>query len=117
MSIRVSGLQGLQPVLTFVTMIILGVVVARFLVQDECLRAPIIIFSFVMGMIIAAFELRIIINRNRMATSDPPLSMKEEDVKKRMARFVAELFDEDIPFDELEEKQNEGIDEINNLEK
>ena len=54
-------------------------------------------------MIIAGLELRSNITRRRMEAEVRKPKITSEEAKKKLARFVADLFDEDIPFDELEQ--------------
>lgn len=107
MSFNMSKSEGFQPVISLVSIIILGVIIAEYIVQNDTWTAPIIIFSFLLGLAIAVIELRLIIKKNRTRSTDKPDKKEELDTKERLARFVADLFDEDIEF-ENEEIQNES---------
>jgi len=108
MSVRLSKTDGLSPIVTFVSMIVIGVVIAVYVNQNPSLRGIIIIFFFIIGLIVAALELRAIIGRKRTqqkyATKSPAVNL---DAKDRLARYVADLFEEDIPFDELSAEEAE----------
>ena len=93
-----------QPVVTFIVIITLGIVLAVGVNNNENYRLPIILISFVLGFIIAALELRAIvrISRESVENSDSKLSRDEQ-----VARYISDLFEEDIPFDELEENSDQ----------
>ena len=92
-----------QPVVTFIVIITLGIVIAVGVNNNENYRLPIILISFVLGFIIAALELRAIvrISRESVENNDSKLSRDEQ-----VARYVSDLFGEDIPFDETEENNH-----------
>jgi hypothetical protein len=113
MSIGMPKAAGLQPVVSLVSIIVLGVVIARYIVEDESLRLPIILFSFFLGIVVAALELRVIVRQSKeLEQIEREQNIPEEEVKKRLARFVADLFDEDIPFDELDEKEKNSLSQL-----
>lgn len=102
--------------LTFLSVIIIGVILAVYVVKDEQYRAPIIITFFLLAFFLTGLELVAIVKHsNKIAEQEKKVKKNkkgkkknkiEEELKQRelkMARYVAELFNEDIPFEELED--------------
>lgn len=99
-----QDITRIQPVISFISIVIVGLIIAIYIVEDENYRAPIILGSFVLGIIIVAFELRAMVNYSEKLG-------KNKKTKKSYYAFerkVADLFNEDIPFDELEEEREKN---------
>ncbi len=92
------------PVLTLITFIILGIIYSKFILSDKSYTLWVIIISFIIGMFLSAIELRFILKLKSRSNVTNQLSDKE--IEWRMAKYVANLFDEDIPFDKLEKNNN-----------
>ena len=107
--------------LTFMSIMIIGVIIAVYVVKDEKYRAPIIISFFILSVFLTGLELASIVRasnkienqegkkrkkkkRGKKAIEDDERDNKEKEMK--LARYVADLFDEEIPFDELEDNAN-----------
>ena len=104
---KVSRPSVFIPVLTFLSITIVGIIIIQYIIPDTEYRLPIILFSIVLAFIVAGIELRGIV-RYKVPKEN---TVSEEEAEMQMARFVAEIFDEDIPFDEIErEKQSENSD-------
>lgn len=90
-----------QPVVTFIVIITLGIILAVGVNKNENYRLPIILISFFLGFFIAGLELRTMIRLSRefSTTNDHELTRDE-----KVARYVADLFEDDISFNE---QQNE----------
>lgn len=86
-----------QPIMTFVGFIALGVVIAVYINTNASYRLPIILLGFLSGFIIAGAELRAIVKHSQSSNEDNYELSREE----KVARYVADLFDEDILFDEI----------------
>jgi len=98
----------INPIVTFTSIIVFGVVIALFVVNDDSFIGPIIILSFVIGGIVTAFEIRVLIRRRKFEKTEKS-DEKRMDKKEKLARFVSDLFEDDIPFDEPEvDKKSEG---------
>ncbi len=102
---RISRPSVFIPILTFLSITIIGIIVIQYIVPDTQYRLPIILFSIVLAFIVAGIELRGIV---RYKVPKEKI-VSDEEAEMKMARFVAEMFDEDIPFDEIEkERQSEN---------
>lgn len=95
-----------QPVVTFVGFIALGVIIAVYINTNPSYRLPIILAGFLVGFTIAGAELRSIVNKSKNVEETDQDNLSRDD---KVARYVAELFDEDIPFDDstLDKDPNE----------
>ncbi|MCE7736823.1 MAG: hypothetical protein GPJ54_18210 [Candidatus Heimdallarchaeota archaeon] len=87
-----------QPIMTFVGFVALGVVIAVYINTNANYRLPIILFGFLAGFIIAGAELRAIVRQSQNSSEPNDKELSRDD---KMARYVADLFDEDISFDEI----------------
>ncbi|MDH5645499.1 MAG: hypothetical protein OEZ01_05800 [Candidatus Heimdallarchaeota archaeon] len=102
--------------MSFLSIIIIGIVISQYLVKDESSELPIIIGSIVLALLVAIIELRVMVRSYKTAPTivmSKPLT--EEERKDRLARFVAELFKEDIPFEEVDQqnKSNTSDNDLN----
>lgn len=97
------------PILTFLSITIIGIIVIQYIVPDTQYRLPIILFSIVLAFIVSGIELRGIV-RYKVPKSN---IISDEEAEMNMARFVAEMFDEDIPFDEIERERQSKNSENN----
>ena len=103
LSVNYKSSEGLTPIITFVSVLIIGVIIAVYVVDDESMRLPIILGSFFIGIFLAVLELRAIIGKNRikeMSVNKNKDGLEERE--KRLAKAVADLFEEDFD-NELEE--------------
>ena len=104
--------------LTFISVIMIGVILAVYVVKDEQYRAPIIISFFLLAFFLTGLELvSIVKHSNKMEEQEKKERKRGKGKKKdkkieetrkkqkelKMAKYVAELFNEDIPFEELED--------------
>ncbi|MCY3411484.1 MAG: hypothetical protein INQ03_07635 [Candidatus Heimdallarchaeota archaeon] len=104
--------------LTFLSFAIIGIIVAVYIVKDEKYRAPIIIGFFLLGAVITGMELAALVKKSNQMPSlskEDKKKLKEKRADKdrlererelRMARYVAEVFNENIPEEEFEEKED-----------
>ncbi|MDH5402365.1 MAG: hypothetical protein OEY49_07735 [Candidatus Heimdallarchaeota archaeon] len=116
MSVQTSKIGILNPIMSFLSIIIIGIVISQYLVKDESSELPIIIGSIVLALLVAIIELRVMVRSYKTAPTivmSKPLT--EEERKDRLARFVAELFKEDIPFEEVDQqnKSNTSDNDLN----
>lgn len=88
--------SGAQPLLSFITIVILGIIIAVRINHNQSLIAPIILFSIIIGFTLTIFELRII---GRQSLKDTPSTsrMSNEERERRLAMMVSEAFKEDFP--------------------
>ncbi len=93
-----------QPVVTFIVIITFGIILAVGVNKNENYKLPIILVTFLIGFLIASLEFRTLIRTSRQ-TSDSDESKLSRDEK--VARYVAEMFNEDIPFDEIQEENDQ----------
>ena len=93
-----------QPVVTFIVIITIGIVIAVGVNNNETYRLPIILISFALGFLIAALELRAIVRISRESVENTASKLSRDE---QVARYVSDLFEEDIPFEELEEKNDQ----------
>jgi len=107
MAANLSKADAVTPFVTFISMIVLGVVIAEYIVTNKALEVPIILFFFFAGVLVTYFEMRAIIHRRKLQSAYiKNTSLSDDEVEDRLARFVADLFDEDIPFEESSEDEN-----------
>ena len=100
-----SRTNFINPIVTFTTIIVFGVVVALFVVKNDALIAPIIILSFIVGGVVTGFEIRRMVKKSIVPIKEKS-DEKEMDQKEKLARYVSDLFEEDIPFDKDENDQD-----------
>jgi uncharacterized membrane protein len=100
---RISRPSVFIPVLSFLSITIIGIIIIQYIVPDPQYKLPIILFSIVLAFIVAGIELRGIV-RYKVPKENV---ISDEEAEMNMARFVAEMFDEDIPFDEIEKEKQE----------
>lgn len=103
MQSRISRPSVFIPVLSFLSITIIGIIIIQYIVPDPQYKLPIILFSIVLAFIVAGIELRGIV-RYKVPKENV---ISDEEAEMNMARFVAEMFDEDIPFDEIEKEKQE----------
>ena len=102
-----NRMESLTPITSFIAVLVFGIVLAVYIVPDESMRLPIILLSFFAGILIAAMEMRVIVRRSRtLEMIGTKSKLQDEEVKQKLARFVADLFDEDIPFDDDDDKSD-----------
>ncbi len=89
---------GIQPIISFISFTIIGIVLAVTVFQNSPWKVPVILLGMVIGGTWAYFELKRMIKVSKGAVSQPVVS--KEKAKINLAQHVAELFDEDIPFEE-----------------
>ena len=106
---RISRPSVFIPVLTFLSITIIGIIIIQYIVPDPQYKLPIILFSIVLAFIVSGIELRGIV-RYKVPKEN---IISDEDAEMNMARFVAEMFDEDIPFDEIERERQSKNSEDN----
>lgn len=117
MAANLSRADAIAPIITFISVIVLGIIISEFILTKDAYQLPIILFSFFAGLLIGALELRAVIGRKRIEASQTTRTrLTNEEAKNKLARYVADLFDEDIPFDEIENKDKE-LSENENKEK
>ena len=103
LSVNYKSSEGLTPIITFVSVLIIGVIIAVYVVDDESMRLPIILGCFFIGIFLAVLELRAIIGKNRIKEMSVNKNKDAiEEREKRLAKAVADLFEEDFE-NELEE--------------
>ncbi|MHA2248737.1 MAG: hypothetical protein ACXAD7_00175 [Candidatus Kariarchaeaceae archaeon] len=100
--------RGFQPVLSFVSITILGIILAQYVFPSW--KIQIILMSIILGGTVAAIELRSIVKSGRK-TVPRKNKISDEEAKLKLAKYVAEVFDEDIPFDDSKPKQTQNTDE------
>ena len=103
MAANFSKVDGVTPLITFASMIILGVIISKFVITEQRYKLTIILFSFLAGLFVASMEMRAIIGRRRREKSNSAPKLSEKEHKQKLARYVADLFDEDIPFEEFDD--------------
>ncbi|MHA2031355.1 MAG: hypothetical protein ACW99A_01140 [Candidatus Kariarchaeaceae archaeon] len=99
----------MQPIVTFIGFITLGIILAVYVNTNEGLRLPIILISFLLGLLIAAAEIRVMVKKTSEKTNQEDTKISREE---KVARYVAELFNEDIPFDEEEKYSTSDSEEL-----
>lgn len=105
---------------TFLSISVIGIVIATKIVKNPSLTPFIIVFAIIIGGIIAGMELALVVRRSNQSieklTNEERIARKEKrktnkelvkEQKKRIeelrvAKYVAELFEEDIPAEEFE---------------
>ena len=109
MASNFSRADGIGPIVTFVSMIVLGIVISVYIVKNDSLQLPIILFFFFLGILLAALEMRATLGRKRRQNSGiSQVKVSDKEAKDRLARYVADLFEEDIPFDDLDEDEQKN---------
>lgn len=88
-----------QPIMTFIGFITLGVVIGVYVNTNASYRGPIILLGFLAGFIIAGAELRAIVKQSQSSNEDSDNGLSRDE---KVARYVVDLFDEDISFDEIQ---------------
>ncbi|NHJ32140.1 MAG: hypothetical protein FK732_04700 [Asgard group archaeon] len=96
-----SNNTGFQPIFTFVSIIILGIILAQYVLTAW--KVQIILLSIFLGGLIAALELRNIARSSRKKVKRKN-KISDEEAKEKLARYVADIFDDDIPFKEENKK-------------
>ncbi len=91
---------AIQPLISFMVIVILGIIIAQYVVAVSFWKFPIILLSFILGGILAIMELKRISKPSVNYPRKKKLSIEEK--KRNLAKYVAEVFDEDITFDEIE---------------
>ncbi len=124
MSIYQSNPTKINAGFTFLSVSVLGIIIAVYIVKNPVLTPYIIVLSIIVGGIIAGMELALVVRKSNR--ENPPLTREERLAKKekrkvdknkvqmeldrekelKMAKYVASIFDEDIPFDEIESNEN-----------
>lgn len=94
----------IQPVVTFIVIITFGIILAVGINNNENYRLPIILASFLIGFLIAALELRTLVRTSRQITDNDESKLTRD---QKVARYVAEMFNEDIPFDEFQDANDQ----------
>lgn len=101
----------LVPIVSFISIIVLGVIFATRILPEQYQLAMILI-SIVFAFFVSAVELRSIL---RMTATRSKLEkqevLSEEEREIYTAALVAEIFEEDIPKEEYEKKLKEIKDE------
>ena len=104
MATKIGQNSQAQPVVTFIVIITFGIVLAVGINHNEDYRLPIILISFILGFAIAGLELRTLIRISRESSSTNESKLTRDE---KVARYVADLFEDDIPFDEIQNEENE----------
>ena len=94
--------SGSQPLLSFITIVILGIIIAVRINHNQSWVAPIILFSIIIGFTLTIFELRIIGRQSLQGTSTAS-TMSNEERERRLAMMVSEAFKEDFPSEKSED--------------
>ncbi len=89
---------GIQPIISFISFTIIGIVIGVTLFQNSPWKVPVILLGMVIGGTWAYFELKRMIRVSKGQSSKSVIS--KEEAKTKLAKHVAELFDEEIPFEE-----------------
>ncbi|MHA2402513.1 MAG: hypothetical protein ACXADH_05925 [Candidatus Kariarchaeaceae archaeon] len=88
----------IQPIISFVSFTIIGIVLAITIFQNSPWKVPVIFLGLVIGGIWAYFDLKRMIRVSKGQPLHPVISKEKR--KLKLAKQVAELFDDDIPFEE-----------------
>lgn len=102
--------SGIQPIVTFLSIVIVGIIIAQYVIPTW--KVLIILLSFVLGGFIAGIEFNRMIKSTKKSMKKESLTkeyVSEEEKQQRLAKYVANLFDEDIPFDQLQKNNNQSI--------
>ena len=97
--------------MTFVGFIALGVVIAVYINTNVSYRLPIILLGFFAGFIVAGAELRAIVRQSKNSNESTENELSRDE---KVARYVADLFDEDISFDEFQSTRDQDSDKTDN---
>ena len=89
---------GIQPVISFISFTIIGIALAVTVLQNSLWRVPVILLGMIIGGTLAYLDLKRMIKVSKGQSSQPVVS--KENAKIKLAKHVAELFEENIPFEE-----------------
>ena len=99
-----TRIEGMQIITNFISVLTLGLIFTIFVVKNEALKLPLILFTFALAFALSGIELQRLIKRRKLiqvATS----KISEEDKKKQLAMLVKELYSED--FEEPDPKDHD----------
>ena len=97
-----TGVSPLLPVITFLSIVIVGLVITLKIYTNPEYRLSIILFSILIAFFVSGYELRTLAKMK--VRKETKLSDKDKELE--LAKFVADLFDEDIPFEEIDKREN-----------
>ena len=100
----------ISPIVSFISFLSLGIILGVYVNKNEEYVLFYILAGIIIGGLIAGFELRSLVKKPLEITEMRPLTAEEK--QNKLSRFVADLFDEDIPVDEIEKKKNQETYEI-----